>query len=252
MGNVPQRTLCWWSTGAASAIMCLLTLRETPDALVVRCETNNEDPDNYRFEADVMRRLNRAPTILKSEEYGTVWDVWQKRRYMSGRKGAPCTSEMKVKPRLAFQLPTDIHVFGYTADSDDVERFERFQKNFFELTVKAPLIEAGITKAASLAMVEWMGIAPPRTYAMGFHNANCMQTGCVKATSPDYWSLYRHCFPDGFARTAAYSREIGCRLARINDERIFIDEIPADWPMTNPIVPVCDFLCAIAELEPAQ
>jgi hypothetical protein len=247
-----RRTLCWWSTGAASAIMCLLTLRETPSALIVRCETNNEDPDNYRFEADVMRRLNRATTILQSDEYNDVWEVWQRERFMSGPHGAPCTREMKVAPRLAFQRPNDVHVFGYTADSLDVARFERFKENFFELTVRAPLIEAGITKAASLAMVERMGIALPRTYAMGFHNANCMGTGCVKATSPDYWSLYRHHYPENFARTAAFSREIGCRLARINDERIFLDEIPADWPMTNPIVPACDFLCAIAEMEPAK
>ena len=72
-----RRTICWWSTGAASAIMCLLTLRDTPDAIIARCETNNEDPDNYRFEADVMRRLNRAVTLLKSEEYDNVWQVWQ-------------------------------------------------------------------------------------------------------------------------------------------------------------------------------
>jgi hypothetical protein len=52
------------------------------------------------------------------------------------------------------------------------------------------------------------------------------------------------------ARTAAYAREIGARLTRINDVRMFIDEIPADWPMTNPIVPACDFLCHLAELEP--
>ena len=31
-----------------------------------------------------------------------------------------------------------------------------------------------------------------------------------------------------------------------------IDEIPADWPMTNPIVPACDFLCHLAEMEPAE
>ena len=243
-----RRTICWWSTGAASAIMCLLTLRDTPDAIIARCETNNEDPDNYRFEADVMRRLNRAVTLLKSEEYDNVWQVWQKKRYMSGPEGAPCTGAMKVKPRLAFQRPTDIHVFGYTADKEDKTRFKRFKENFFELTVKAPLIDAGITKAASLGMVEKMGIALPRTYAMGFHNANCMQTGCVKATSPNYWSLYRHHFPTEFARTAAYCREIGCRLTRIKNVRIFIDEIPADWPMTNPIVPVCDFMCATAEV----
>jgi hypothetical protein len=249
MAMTAPRTIVWWSTGAASAVCCRLILREEPEAIIARCETNNEDPDNYRFEADVMRRLNRSVTLLQSDKYASVWDVWQGERYMAGIHGAPCTREMKIGPRLTFQLPTDIHVFGYTADRDDVERFDRLKANYPELMVRAPLIDRGVSKAASMAMVETWGIALPRSYAMGFPNANCLQTGCVKATSPDYWSLYRMRFPKNFARTAAYAREIGARLTRIRGERAFIDEIPADWPTTNPIVPACDFLCHIAEQE---
>lgn len=245
------RTLIWWSTGAASAVAAWLTFFRSPEALIVRCETNNEDPDNYRFEADVMRQLNRSVTVLKSEKYDSVWDVWQKRRYMCGPDGAPCTMHMKVQPRLDFQRPTDTHVFGYTADAADVRRFEKLRDTYFELTVRAPLIESGITKEASLALVQRWGIELPRSYAMGFPNANCLQTGCVKATSPDYWSNYRKHFPDNFARVAAYSRELGKRLARIDNERVFLDEIPVDWPTTEAIVPACDFLCHIAEQEMA-
>lgn len=248
------RMIIWWSTGAASAVVARLALREEPEAIIARCETSNEDPDNYRFEADVMRFLNRSVTILKSDKYNSVWDCWQGERYMAGIDGAPCTREMKIAPRLAFQLPDDIHVFGYTADAKDNARFETLRANYPELVVRAPLIEQGVTKAATLAMVDGWGVQLPRSYEMGFPNANCLQTGCAKATSPDYWSLYRLHFPDRFARTAAYAREIGARLTRINNERIFIDEIPADWPTTNPIVPACDFLCQLAEqsLEAAE
>ncbi len=242
-GGTAQRTLIWWSTGAASAVAAWLILLERPDAIIARCETNNEDPDNYRFEADVMRKLDRSVTLLQSEKYASVWDVWQGERYMAGIHGASCARAMKVTPRLAFQLPTDIHAFGYTADSRDMGP---------EVTVRAPLIERGITKAGSLAIVQRWGIELPRSYSMGFQNANCLQTGCVKAASPNYWSLYRHRFPDSFARTAAYAREIGARLAKIDGERIFIDDIPADWPMTDPIVPACDFLCHLAETEGAS
>lgn len=243
------RTIIWWSTGAASATASRIVLRENPEAIIARCETNNEDPDNYRFEADVMRGLKRSVTLLKSDKYYSVWDVWQRRRYMSGIDGAPCTVEMKIAPRLAFQKPTDIHVFGYTADAVDAERYQRLRENYPELMMRVPLLERGITKAACIAMVQDWGIALPRSYDMGFPNANCLQTGCVKATSPDYWSLYRLRFPDNFARTAAYAREIGARLTRINGERIFIDEIPDDWPTTKPIVPACDFLCHIASMD---
>jgi hypothetical protein len=245
------RTIVWWSSGAASAVAAALVLRDTPTAIIARCETGNEDPDNYRFEADVMRHLHCSVTILQSDEYSDVWDVWQRRRYMAGINGAPCTVEMKVKPRLAFQHPTDHHIFGYTADAADVKRFELLRETYPELTMRAPLIERGIDKSASLAIVSGWGIDLPRSYAMGFPNANCLGTGCVKATSPAYWSLYRHHFPDRFARTASYAREIGCRLTRIRGERAFIDDIPADWPMTQPIVPACDFLCHLATQEPS-
>jgi hypothetical protein len=246
------RTLIWFSTGAASAVMTQLMLREDREtAIVVRCETGNEDPDNYRFEADVMRHLNTSITVLKSDEFDNVRDVWKRERYMAGINGASCTRAMKVEPRLAFQHPTDRHAFGYTADKADKERFKRLQENYPELVVRAPLIEQGINKANCLGRIERWGIALPRSYAMGFPNANCLQSGCVKG-GLGYWSRYRHYFPEAFAKTAAQAREIGARLVKYKGERIFIDEIPADYPMIDATLPACDFLCHLAEAEPVE
>jgi len=90
-------------------------------------------------------------------------------------------------------------------------------------------------------------IRPPAMYSLGFHNNNCIP--CVKATSPDYWALIRREFPDQFSRMAKLSRDLDVRLSRINNERIFIDEIPLDQPVTNPIAPACDFLCHLAEMD---
>lgn len=242
-----QRVLIWFSTGAASYVAARLALRKFPNAILVRCETGNEDEDNERFQADALRLLNRDVTVLRSDEYATVPELWERRKFMAGPKGAPCTAEMKIAPRLAFQRPDDLHVFGYTADAEDVTRYERLRKNFFELRVWAPLIDAGVTKHGALAIVERDGLALPRSYAMGFPNANCLQTGCAKASSPDYWALFRREFPDRFKRTAALSRQLGARLTRVKGERVFIDEIPPDWPVLNPIAPACDFLCALTE-----
>jgi hypothetical protein len=240
--NDPIRTLGWFSCGAASAVACKLER-----AMPVYCETGAEHEDNKRFMMDCERWLGRRVVRLKSDEYADTWDVWEKTRWLAGINGARCTTELKVKPRLAFQRPNDIHVFGYTADAPDAARADRLRENYPELTIKTPLIERGITKAACLDMIQRAGIALPPLYAMGFHNNNCLP--CVKATSPAYWALVRKNFPDKFERMAKMSRELDVRLCRIDDERRFIDEIPADQPTTNPIQPSCDFLCHSAEQE---
>lgn len=241
------RTISWFSCGAASAVATKLLPQATP----VYCATNAEHPDNARFMADCERWFGRPVTILQSDEYADTWDVWERRRYLAGISGAPCTVELKVKPRLAFQRPTDVHVFGYTADAPDAARAIRLRANYPEITILTPLIDRGITKAACLGMVQRAGIALPPMYALGFQNNNCLP--CVKATSPAYWALVRQHFPEKFERMAKLSRELDVRLCRLGDDRAFIDEIPADQETTDPLVPSCDFLCHIAEqdMEPA-
>ena len=238
-----------WLSGAASFISTWLDLQDHPRGVIAHCETNSEDKDTDRFIAEAEsflceRFLGVVAHRLRSEAYADTWDVWTRKRYMSGIAGAPCTGALKRDPRAAFERPDDIHVFGYTADAGDVARAENFRANYPDTTMVVPLIDRGLTKAACLVLLEKTGVAPPRVYAMGFSNANCVP--CVKATSPNYWALIRREFPAEFERAAKLSREIGCRLARINDKRVFIDEIPADQPVSEAIAPACDFLCHIA------
>lgn len=252
-----RRRIRWFSDGTASAVATKLDIDEfgVDAGPVVLCDTGAEDEDNLRFRAECEAWFGCKVETIKSEKYTDVFDVWQSVRYMSGVAGAPCSREMKFIPRINFERPTDIHVFGYTADSSDVRRAERLKADFSPLAqIVTPLIAKGLTKANCMAWVEGAGIALPRTYAMGFPNANCLQRGCVKSTSPAYWALFRKCFPDRFAVTAALSRELGVRLVILDRERLpdgryrnirgFIDEIPADQPTTDPIVPDCDFICA--------
>lgn len=249
------RTVSWFSCGAASAVATKLIIGEhaqgrrpsETDVWPVYCETGAEHPDNTEFMGECEDWFGIAVKRIRSVSYTDTWDLWHKRRWLAGPKGALCTIELKVKPRIAFQRPDDIHVFGYTADSEDSARADRLRENFPELTIRTPLIERGITKAACLEMVRRAGLTVPAMYALGFHNNNCIP--CVKATSPDYWALVRLTFPDKFERMARLARDLDVRLCRINGERTFIDEIPADWPTTNPIQPSCDFLCHIAEQD---
>lgn len=244
-----SRTLAWFSSGAASAVMTKLALQADPAVVVVQCDlVRSEDDDNWRFSLDCEEWFGAPITYIRGK-YRSIDEVFEARKYHAGIAGAPCTGEMKVAPRLDFQLPSDTHLWGYTADANDVTRFKRMLATYPEMKQRAPLIERGLTKDACHAILERAGIKRPRIYDLGFPNGNCI--GCVKATSPDYWALVRLHFPQTFAKRAEQSRRFGSRLTRINDERIFIDEIPADWPVTQATVPSCDFLCHIAEQDMA-
>lgn len=241
-----MRILCHFSCGAASAVATKLALNEFDgrEIVIVYAETGSEDHDNARFLSDCESWFGQSVIRLRSNKFSSTWDVWEKRRYIAGIAGAPCTSELKVLPQLAFQTPDDIHVFGYTADWGDVRRAEAFRENWPELRIETPLIDHGINKSACLAMILSAEIQPPRTYAMGLPNANCIP--CCKAQSPNYWALIRREYPIEFKRMADLSRKFGAKLARIDGERVFVDEIPADQPTIEAIAPECDMLCHLA------
>ncbi len=238
-----SRTVGWFSCGAASAVTMKLG---NPD-VIAYCDTGAEHEDNARFMADCEKWFGKPITILKSEKYADTWDVWEKRKYLAGVSGAPCTLELKIKPREAFQQAGDIHLFGFTADRSDMMRAESLRQNWPALDARFPLIAQGINKKACLHLLERAGIKPPATYALGMPNANCIP--CVKATSPAYWALIRKEFPAEFERMAVMSRKMGVKLARLMNNRIFIDEIPENYPTTEPIAPECDILCALAEQD---
>jgi len=237
------RRVARFSCGAASAVAAKLS---KPD-VIAYCDTGSEDADNHRFMLDCQLWFGKQVTLLKSDKFDSTWDVWEKRKYIAGIAGAPCTSELKIAPRIAFERPGDIHVFGYTADASDIKRAQTLRANWPHLQIETPLIDRGLTKSACLAMIENAGIAPPRVYALGFPNANCIP--CCKATSPAYWALIRKEYPEEFARMAKLSRELGARLARVKGERVFVDEVPHDQKTTEAIAPECDFLCGMAEQE---
>ena len=236
------RTVSWFSCGAASAVATKLV---NPD-VVAYCETGSEDVDNERFLVDCEKWFGKSVTRIRGK-WPDTWSVWEHRKFISGPAGAPCTGELKVKPRIAFQRPDDIHVFGYTADSADVRRANILRENWPDLIVSVPLIDRGLTKAACLSMIEGAGLKPPRVYAMGFPNANCIP--CCKATSPGYWALVRKEFPVQFNRMVELSRRLDVKMSRLDGARVFIDEIPDNYPIVEAIAPECDFLCGLAEQD---
>ena len=208
------------------------------------CDTSAEDIDNARFLEDLEKHLATEIVRLKSPVFADTWDVWEKRQYIAGIAGAPCSGALKGHPRRLFQRDDDIHVFGYTVE--EKARAKRFATSWGDLTLEFPLIEHSIDKAGCLALLEKAGLEPPRLYAMGFDHSNCIP--CPKATSPAYWALVRQTHPAEFERMVVLSRKLNVRLARVKGERVFIDEIPADQKTSDPITPACDFMCQMVDV----
>lgn len=240
----------WFSCGNNSAVMSkLLTVEYPTDEIrIVRCVVKNEHPDNDRFHADVERWIGRPIERIASEKYADCWDVWERRAYMSGIKGAICTTEMKKVPRWQLERDwcPDYQAFGFS--SDEKRRADQFEANNPDVRLLRPLEIAGITKPMCAEWIIGAGIELPAMYGMGFSNNNCRC--CVKATSIVYWARCRHYFPVEFERTAKLSRRLGVRLTRLKGKRIFIDEIPADfdWQKKDRSRAIeCGVLCPAAE-----
>jgi len=221
-----MRHIAWFSCGAASAVAAKLALDKYPDTQVVYCDTSSsEHPDNIRFMRDIESWLKVDVRRLKSEHYSSIDDVFEATRYMSGIAGARCTTEMKKLPRFNYQLPDDVHVFGFTAG--EAKRIVNFRSNNPDMKLDSILWDRGITKQMCLFRIYDAGIKLPAMYSLGYKNNNCI--GCVKATSPAYWSSIRRDFPEVFYKRARLSRAIGCRLTRVKGKRIFLDELPLGY-----------------------
>lgn len=235
MAKAGDKIAVWFSCGAASAVAAKLTLDLYPDCdiRILNSPILEEDEDNRRFLSDVANWLGREIEIVTSPDYPdqSAVAVWEKRRFMSSVMGAPCTVELKKRPRQIWEASNkvDWHVLGFTYE--EKKRAERFVLTERDNLLPV-LVNEKVTKVQCMEIIAAAGIKLPRVYRLGFPNANCI--GCVKATSPTYWNLVREKFPEVFDDRARQSRDIGVKLTRVNNERIFLDELDPEY-VGNPI-----------------
>ena len=140
----------WFSCGAASAVAAHQTIKMYGSTHTIRIINNpviEEDKDNLRFLHDVERWLAISIEFASNPKYTncSAVEVWEKRAFMSGPLGAPCTIELKKKARQHWEATNTAHwhVLGFTAE--ERPRYERFIES--ERSNLLPvLIDAGITK----------------------------------------------------------------------------------------------------------
>ena len=221
----------WFSCGAASAVAAKKIIEkygQNNNVIIVNNPVVNEHKDNERFLKDCETWLGQKIIKATNDKYPScdIRDVFEKKKYISGVKGAPCTKELKKEARYQFEKNNkiDYHVLGFTVD--EKKRSDRFMK-FERENVIPILIDENLTKGNCFDILLDAGIKLPEIYNLGFPNANCI--GCVKSQSPTYWNLVREKFPDVFNDRAEQSRRIGAKLVKLKGKRIFLDELkPTD------------------------
>ena len=221
----------WFSCGAASATAAKQTVEayeKTHNILIVNNPIKEEHEDNRRF-LKAIEEYIQHPIIEATNKHfpnASIVEVFDRRKYMSGIKGAPCTALLKKGARYQFEANNhiDFHVLGFTID--EWKRQKNFNQGERNNTLPI-LINSLTTKEDCFKILSKDNIKLPEVYSMGLPNANCI--GCVKATSPTYWNLIKDLFPEVFEERSQQSRRLGVRLVRVKGKRIFLDELkPSD------------------------
>ena len=240
-----MRVVSWFSCGAASAVATKLVLAQSKHPVeIVYCHVEEEHPDNLRFMKDCEAWFGQPITILQNNKYnGSIYEVFEKNKYIVGVAGAPCTRLLKKEVRKGYEQPTDVQVFGYTVEEQD--RVDRFIDANNNVTLWSILIDNGLTKQDCLAMLDRAGIELPTMYKLGYRNNNCI--GCVKG-GLGYWNKIRKDFPETFDRMAATEQKIGAKILKHNGNRIWLTELPegvGDYSSETNVE--CGIFCQMAE-----
>ena len=245
-----SRIISWFSCGAASAVATKLVIARGEPVTVAYCEVIEEHPDNSRFLLDCQEWFGQEITILGNDKYKrSIYEVFDKTRYLAGHAGARCTLELKKKVRMGFERPNDVQVFGYTAEEQ--KRADRFIDANNDVAAVFPLIEEGLTKQDCLAMVSNAGIELPEMYKLGYKNNNCR--GCVKAQSPAYWKKIQIDFPEYFNKMLEQEKRLNVKICKatvngVSDVRMELDSLP-EWiePADDTVDIQCGIFCQMAE-----
>ena len=240
-----MRIISWFSCGAASAVATKLAIAESKSPVeIVYCHVREEHSDNMRFKNDCEKWFGQEIKVIRNEKYnGSIYEVFEKTKYLVGIAGAPCTRLLKKEMRKAYERPGDRQVFGYTVEEQD--RVDRFIDANNDVDLWSILIEKGLTKQDCLAILQRANIELPEMYKLGYQNNNCI--GCVKGGA-GYWNKIRVDFPEQFNRMAAMEKKIGAKILKIGDERIWLENLPkdvGDYPKEQAIE--CGIFCHMAE-----
>lgn len=208
--------ICWFSGGVTSAVAVWLAIQifGISRCRIVFIDTKNEDPDSYRFLKDCEFWYGKRIEFINRKDVEKIQDVWLKYNGLNFANGAICSSELKREMRIRFQKENPIfeyQIFGF--DIDEPRRAKNMTLNYPEAKSIYPLLLFGYDKKKCISILQENGIKIPRAYEWGFHNNNCLQTGCVQG-GIGYWQKIQTMFPDKFDKMAETEHKLTNRKGK--------------------------------------
>ena len=249
--RLPARTgprrIALFSCGAASAVAAKIAHKEDSSTMLYNTEIAEEHPDNQRFRYEVERWIGVDVYVWRNDKYNaSIYEVFEREKYIKNPHGAACTARLKRSLYEEMFEPGDTMIVGFT--SEEQHRLDRLIYGVGipnDVSVRAPLIERGITKSDCLAMIERAGIDLPKMYRLGFNNNNCI--GCVKG-GKGYWNKIRVHFPQQFERMRELEMRLGASLFSGDPRTTLTDLLPGQGSDNDPEMS-CSIFCAMAESD---
>ncbi len=194
------------SSGAASAFVWHLMLEEHGPENVVGlfADVNGEDPDNYRFLAEVHFALGMPRLVKLTNNGDTIWDVFKREKFLGNTRVSMCSRILKFEACEAWLNANtdDATTMLYLGiDWTEAKRFtgyedtkgkwhpgqkERWGAAGYE--AEAPMVDRTLDSSHVLAWLKEIGVEPPELTRMGWNHANCMG-GCVRSGAKQFRDL---------------------------------------------------------------
>lgn len=183
---------CWWSGGITSAVACKKAIEIYGKEIckVIFIDTFNEHDDTYRFKDDCAKWYGVEIETISAigEKYNSIEDVWRKFKSLNTANGAICSSTLKKDVRVKWQKENEYEaqVFGFEFDTKEFKRAMSLNLNYPDSKPIFPLLMLGMSKQDCIDYVNSEKIKIPEAYSLGFHNNNCLNTGCIQG-GVGYW-----------------------------------------------------------------
>lgn len=207
-----NKIICWFSGGVTSAVASkkAIEIFGVENCRSIFIDTGNEDYDTYRFKNQCEEWFGvniETITGLNKEKFPTIQSVWRHYKSLNVANGAICSSTLKRDVRLKWEKENSFshQVFGF--DTSEINRAKSMTRNYSKAKPIYPLLMFGLSKEMCIEILEESNIKVPRAYYLGFHNNNCLQTGCIQG-GIGYWQKIQRDMPEKFEAMANIEHEL--------------------------------------------